>query len=305
VPCTRQSTWRNCSRSDEERRRGTDPVAARDRFEVKRTLTRSEFLRVAGAAGAVLLGGAYVVLSRPGQVSGSLAEVAQGLDPGPYYVGEFIVTLARDDLLSVTHRSDPDRVLWSSIPGESFVSAARGKETVSQRSAHFFIEDEVEGPHPDQTVDRIEKRGEALAVAGRLLGEGEDAGYTLTFSPVKGGRLRFEVEVKKPYNRVYLTYASAPDDLYSGDADLRGRCRMAQRHAASSSRVSVARAFPASLRRDRLDGSRSRTTRRRRAGRCCNPVVEVTSPPLPLCIPALVLEPDRDAVSREATEVLL
>jgi alpha-glucosidase len=185
---------------------------------VKRTLTRGEFLRVAGigAAGAVLLGGAYVVWGRPGQISGSLAGVAQGLDPGPYQVGEFTVTLARDDLLSVTHSSDPDHVLWSSIPGESFVSAARGRETVSQTSAHFFIEDEVEDFHPDQTIDRIEKRGEALALAGRLLGKGEDAGYTLTFSPVTGGRLRFEVEVERPYNRIYLTYASAPDERFFG-----------------------------------------------------------------------------------------
>src|SRR5215217_6851104 len=33
--------------------------------------------------------------------------------------------------------------------------------------------------------------------------------------------------------------------------------------------------------------------------------ITVTSPPLPLCIVALVLEPDRNAVSREAPEVLL
>jgi len=165
---------------------------------------------------------AYLLRREPGQVSGSLAEVARSLDPGPYQVGEFVVTLktrqredASDDFLSVAHRSDPDRVLWSSIPGESFISAARGEEMVSQTSAHFFIEDEVEDFHPDQTIDRVEKRGEALVVAGRLLGE-EDVDYTLTFSPVTGGRLRFEVEVEEPYDRVYLTYASDPQEHFFG-----------------------------------------------------------------------------------------
>jgi alpha-glucosidase (family GH31 glycosyl hydrolase) len=179
---------------------------------------------------------AYVFLREPGQVSGSLVEVAGSVAPGAYRVGEFMVTLEdgregdpSDDLLQVAHRSDPGRALWSSIPGESFVSAAKGEETVRQSRGHFFVEDEVEDVHQDQTIDSLERRGEALVIAGSLAGGPEDTGYSLTFSPVSRDRLRFEARVDEPYDRVYLTYASTPDEHFFGFGvqytyfDLKGR----------------------------------------------------------------------------------
>jgi hypothetical protein len=44
---------------------------------VNRTLTRRRFLGLAGAGVAVLLGGAYVLWSKPGQLSGSIIEVTR------------------------------------------------------------------------------------------------------------------------------------------------------------------------------------------------------------------------------------
>src|SRR3712207_6840974 len=68
------------------------------------------------------------------QISGRLSFVPEQVPAATYRVGQFLVAWQQRDggRLVISHQECLERVLWASLPGESFVGAAQGFERVRE-----------------------------------------------------------------------------------------------------------------------------------------------------------------------------
>lgn len=140
-------------------------------------------------------------------------------------VGEFLIRWQAGEApaLSVTHMADPTRVLWQSVPGKSFLTAAAGKEAVHEARGSFFVEDHVGESCSRQSVQKIapDAATGALVLSGGLAcASDRRAEYSLSFTAPEPEQLRFEAEVRseggEKLNRVILHYASTADEGFFG-----------------------------------------------------------------------------------------
>ena len=143
--------------------------------------------------------------------------------PGTYAVGRFSVTVEQAEggppELRITHRDRPEKVLWESVPGEGFAAAAIGEETITDHRGSFTIEDTIHLLCEEQSLESVTASGDDLRVAGRLSGGGRSVGYVLRLTAASDNQLAFRLElVDAPaaFNRVFLRYASSPDERFFG-----------------------------------------------------------------------------------------
>jgi alpha-glucosidase len=153
------------------------------------------------------------------QVSGRLFFDSGTLPAQDYTVGNFVAGWNKDKggSLSIYSRSQPGKVLWQSIPGESFISAARGRETVTESRGSYNIKDSLVTVCSDQTIDSMLIDDGKLIISGNLSGGAEKTPYTAFLSQTGPSDLRFTVELpEKGYNRTFLTYSSNKDEHFFG-----------------------------------------------------------------------------------------
>ncbi len=164
------------------------------------------------------------------QIAGRLRS---DLPAGDHAAGDFTLSWSpeRGGSLTVTHADDPERVLWATVPGRSFVGAGRGAEEVEEARGSFFIEERLQTACAAQTLEAIAADEDGVTLRGTLrCGGGDVVGYALTFAEVQPDHLRFALTLDDPaYNRTYLTYASHRDERFFGFGeqfsyfDLKGR----------------------------------------------------------------------------------
>jgi len=127
--------------------------------------------------------------------------------------------------------SDGERTVWSSVPGASFLGAARGHLEAEEDRGYFWIDTEHEQTWTAQTVDRVETTGGSVVLTGTL-SDGGSAGpeWRATFARTERGVL-LEAEISSSEEATSLAFwsARAEDAAVHGfgeqftDFDLDGR----------------------------------------------------------------------------------
>jgi len=117
-------------------------------------------------------------------VAGRLSFEREALLPQDYMVGSFIVRWDSEGggTLSICNRANPDKLLWCSLPGASFIAAARGIESVTESRGSYNIKDSLASVCSDQTIESIECQDGVLKIRGMLSGGTENTPYTVTLT---------------------------------------------------------------------------------------------------------------------------
>ena len=139
-----------------------------------------------------------------------------------YPVGDFILTRTERGL-QVSHKQEPDRVIWESEPEGNFIIAERATVSISEFGAPegtFEISDTVSASYEKPTIEAINAAGNTTTVSGVLTAPTGAIGYKLVFEAVSTTHLRFVISAdgSKAFgvNRIRLVVASAKDEAIFG-----------------------------------------------------------------------------------------
>jgi alpha-glucosidase len=135
-------------------------------------------------------------------------------------------------VVTVTHTSNPGKVLWGTVPDGGFVRAAAAEADILESRGSFTINDNILKECNVQTLGDVRRENGAVTISGRLTGADCDIGYEMRFDTVSDNQLGFELELTDAgpeYNRVFLFYASSANEGFFGFGeqftylDLKGR----------------------------------------------------------------------------------
>ena len=124
----------------------------------------------------------------PAQVSGRLSFDPRQLPRTSLTAGPFVITWdpAGGGQLSIHHSAQPDKLLWSTLPGAGFVATAFSIDQVTGARGFFSMKDKQRVLLADQSIDAITagSDGRSVTLSGDLSRKGgqEAVRYTLTFT---------------------------------------------------------------------------------------------------------------------------
>jgi alpha-glucosidase len=114
---------------------------------------------------------------------------------GSWRLGDLRVVLDSEQLTI----SQGGRVVWQSVPGEAFLTAARGSVSMEDHRGYFWPDVDHEDEWTVQRIARagLTEDGGAVRLTGRIGDEGDDVAYRATVSPRAGGGVLLDVQVRR------------------------------------------------------------------------------------------------------------
>ncbi|GGJ29715.1 alpha-glucosidase [Deinococcus roseus] len=120
--------------------------------------------------------------------------------------------------LQVSHALAPGRTLFSTLSDQGFIASAIGEEDVTDSRGSFEVSDQRFNTCRDQTMKQVIHNAGYVLFKGKLrCAGGGQIPYELAFALKSSNQLGFSIKIDDPrYNRLYLTYASDPDEHFYG-----------------------------------------------------------------------------------------
>lgn len=155
------------------------------------------------------------------QLRGALTFDRTAIPSAEYTAGNFVLQWNDQSAqLTVMHSARPGFALWQTLPGESFIQAADGQETVTETRGMFDVRDSWSDSCAQQEIVSMSETTDGLAgleIRGRLYCQsGKDIGYSLLLYAYADDPDRLEINLAVEANRAFLTYASSEDEHFFG-----------------------------------------------------------------------------------------
>lgn len=159
------------------------------------------------------------ILQKP--VLGKLTFSTELNEKRTFDVGRFEVswTPAHGGKLSITHNTIPNKSLWESLPAIAFIHAGHGKAAISERRGMFTIRESRPHLLHNQHIHTITLENQKVLILGewRDNASGSKAYYRFELWEDQENVLAFALNSDDPsLNRLYLTYASDPEECFFG-----------------------------------------------------------------------------------------
>ncbi len=169
-------------------------------------------------------------LATPSYAGNRHTALRSSVDSGVFEAGDYRIEFedGRRAQLTVTHVDEPDRAIWETRPGKSFIRSAQSYFHVEEHRGSFNIDEYNYRDLTRQKIEAIYQEYDQVVLLGTLRDYWgwNSAQFAMIFSESETGHLQFEIDVwdgscwfwfcDESFNQIRLVYASEADEGFLG-----------------------------------------------------------------------------------------